>query len=414
MVEIGLVGKPNVGKSTMFVAMTLHTVPIAPYPFTTIEPNRGVGFVRAKCPHPERGGACDPRNSQCVGGTRLIPVTLIDVAGLVPGAHEGRGLGNKFLDDLRQADGLIQVVDASGSTDAEGNPCEPGAFDPLKEVEFLLEEIAWWIAGILERDRREGSRGAQASEASRAPSPAWEREIKRIQIESKKVERFVAERLAGLGVKESMVHAAMKEPGLPADPVKWSKPDLVEFARRVRAASKPIKVAANKADLAGDDMKKKLAAEGAALCSAEFERALRLAAQKGLVDYVPGASAFTIPKPETLNDAQRAALAKIEEYVEKSSGTGVQTVLEAVAFETLHLIPVYPVEDETHWTDKQGAVLPDAHLVPKGTTARELAFKVHSDLGDNFIRAIDARTRRALAADHALAAGDVVKIVAKV
>lgn len=394
MVEIGLVGKPNVGKSTMFVAMTLHTVPIAPYPFTTIEPNRGVGFVRAKCPHPEKGAACAPRNSQCVGGTRLIPITLIDVAGLVPGAHEGRGLGNKFLDDLRQADGLIQVVDASGATDAEGNPCEPGEYDPMKEIEFLREEIAWWIAGILERN--------------------WEREVKRLQIESKKVERFIAERLAGLGIKESMVHAAMKEPGLPADPAKWSKGSIVEFSRRLRAASKPIKVAANKGDVAGDEMKKRLVDGGGVLCSAEYERALRLAAQKGLVDYVPGAGAFKVLKPEALNDAQRGALAKIQEYMAAAGGTGVQAVLEAVAFDTLHLIPVYPVEDETRWTDKQGAILPDALLVPKGSTARDLAFRVHTDLGNNFIRAIDARTKRALGADHALAAGDVVKIVAKV
>ncbi|HLF05658.1 MAG TPA: redox-regulated ATPase YchF [Thermoplasmata archaeon] len=394
MVEIGLVGKPNVGKSTMFVAMTLHTVPIAPYPFTTIEPNKGVGFVRAKCPHPEKGAACAPRNSQCVGGTRLIPITLIDVAGLVPGAHEGRGMGNKFLDDLRQADALIQVVDASGATDAEGNPCEPGAYDPLQEIEFLEDEIARWIAAILDRN--------------------WEREVKRLHLESKKIDRFIAERLAGLGVKEPMVHAAMRAAGLSTDASTWSKEDIVKFARSVREASKPIKIAANKADLAGEEMKKRLVEEGGALCAAEYERALRLAAQKGLVDYVPGASSFKVSKPESLNDAQRGALKKIDEYFSRAGGTGVQQVLESVAYDTLDLIPVYPVEDETHWTDKQGALLPDAHLVPKGTTARDLAFRVHTDLGQNFIRALDARTKRALGADHALAAGDVVKIVAKV
>ncbi|RLF47649.1 MAG: redox-regulated ATPase YchF, partial [Thermoplasmata archaeon] len=121
--EIGLVGKPNVGKSTFFSALTMASAEIASYPFTTIEPNRGMAYVRAKCPHTEFGVECNPVNSKCVGGTRFIPVEVIDVAGLVPKAHEGRGLGNKFLDDLRQASALIHIVDASGSTDAEGRLC---------------------------------------------------------------------------------------------------------------------------------------------------------------------------------------------------------------------------------------------------------------------------------------------------
>jgi ribosome-binding ATPase YchF (GTP1/OBG family) len=81
-------------------------------------------------------------------------------------------------------------------------------------------------------------------------------------------------------------------------------------------------------------------------------------------------------------------------------------------FERLKLIPVYPVEDETKWTDKDGNVLPHAHLVPEGATARDLAFKVHTDLGQHFIRGIDAKSRRVVGADHKLVAGDVIKIVA--
>ncbi|MCI4346985.1 MAG: 50S ribosome-binding GTPase, partial [Thermoplasmata archaeon] len=111
--EIGVVGKPNVGKSTTFNALTLLDVPMAPYPFTTIKPNRGVGAVRAPCPHGEKGTPCTPGNARCTEGIRWVPVQLIDVPGLVPGAHEGKGLGHKFLDELRAADGLLQVIDAS-------------------------------------------------------------------------------------------------------------------------------------------------------------------------------------------------------------------------------------------------------------------------------------------------------------
>ena len=114
--RIGLVGKPNVGKSTTFAALTESAVEIANYPFTTIDPNVGVTFLPAEenCPcktlrekreadgrldpvssDDERAGSlCEPRTGTCIGHCRTVPVTLVDVAGLVPGAHEGKGRGN--------------------------------------------------------------------------------------------------------------------------------------------------------------------------------------------------------------------------------------------------------------------------------------------------------------------------------
>ncbi|MCJ2511868.1 MAG: 50S ribosome-binding GTPase, partial [Candidatus Thermoplasmatota archaeon] len=142
--EVGIVGKPNVGKSTFFSAATLAPAEIADYPFTTIEANRGVTYVRAKCPHEELGIECNPNNAPCENGTRLVPVEMLDVAGLVPDAHKGRGLGNKFLDDLRQAKALIHIVDASGGTDHEGNIVQVGSHDPLTDVQFLYTEISQW------------------------------------------------------------------------------------------------------------------------------------------------------------------------------------------------------------------------------------------------------------------------------
>jgi ribosome-binding ATPase YchF (GTP1/OBG family) len=147
---VGVVGKPNTGKSTFFAAATLIDVPIAPYPFTTIQPNKGVTYVREKCPHVELNlPHCDPNNSRCEGGTRLIPMNLLDVAGLVPDAHLGKGMGNQFMDDLRTADCLIQIVDASGKTDADGRQAD--FYDPGNEIKFLEDEIAWWLAGIIKR-----------------------------------------------------------------------------------------------------------------------------------------------------------------------------------------------------------------------------------------------------------------------
>ena len=80
-------------------------------------------------------------------GKRSVPIELLDVAGLVPGAHEGKGLGNKFLDDLRHADALVHVVDVSGTTDAEGKATR--GYDPSQDIVWLRSEIVRWIEGNL-------------------------------------------------------------------------------------------------------------------------------------------------------------------------------------------------------------------------------------------------------------------------
>ena len=147
--QIGIVGKPNVGKSTFFAAATMAPAEIANYPFTTIHANKGIAYVRTPCPCKVLGVKCNPNNSACSDGVRSVPIELLDVAGLVPDAWQGKGLGNQFLDDLRQADALINVIDVSGSTDLEGNPGNPGDHDPREDIEFLRKEIDLWIREIL-------------------------------------------------------------------------------------------------------------------------------------------------------------------------------------------------------------------------------------------------------------------------
>ena len=394
--EIGVVGKPNVGKSTFFTALTTADAQIANYPFTTIEPNRGVGYVRSRCPHLDLGKECNPRNSLCKAGTRYIPVEIIDVAGLVPGAHEGRGLGNKFLDDLRQASALIHIIDASGSTDAEGNPVAKGSHDPIDDIRFLEDEMDHWIASIL--------------------SSNWRRISKTAEMVGKKPETMLFEKLTGLGISESQIHSAISSLDLPERPSTWTEDHILEVARAIRKESKPMIIAANKADMAPEENLERLRnLEGYIVIptSAEYELALKRASKAGLIDYEPGSSEFRVLKPDSLNSAQKKALDKIAEFLESFGSTGVQKVLEEAVFKLLNLIVVYPVEDETHWTDHNGNVLPDAYLMPRGSTARDLAYKVHTDLGEGFIRAIDARTGRVIGHDHELKDGDVIKIVAR-
>ncbi|MCW4035999.1 MAG: 50S ribosome-binding GTPase, partial [Candidatus Bathyarchaeota archaeon] len=149
---VGLVGKANVGKSTFFGAATMKAVEIAGFPFTTIEANRGVAYLRTPCVCKELGVQDDPVNSACVDGVRLVPVDVIDCPGLIRGAHRGKGLGNQFLDEVRRADALIVVADAAGATDDNGQPVSPGSHDPVEDVRMFEEEFDLWLLSLVRKD----------------------------------------------------------------------------------------------------------------------------------------------------------------------------------------------------------------------------------------------------------------------
>jgi hypothetical protein len=384
MIEIGIAGKPNAGKSTFFKAATMVDVEIANYPFTTIEPNVGVAHVRTECVCRELGVVC----RECVDGRRYIAVKLIDVAGLVPEAHKGRGLGNEFLDNLRQSEGIIHVVDASGSTDAEGNEIGISERDPVEDVRFLYEELDMWIFNILKRN--------------------WDRIVRRVSMEKIPPSRLIAEQLGGLGFTEVHVKESLREIG---DFTKFSDAELLQFARELRKRRMKMIIAANKIDKAPSELVERLKKldEIVIPTSAEIELTLRTASKNGYITYYPGDTDFKIVKE--LNEKQRKALELIRNIIKENGGTGVQEAINKVVFDLLEYIVVYPVEDENKYTDSKGNVLPDAMLVKKGTTAKELAFLIHTDIGKNFIHAIDARRKMRISDDYELKNNDVIKIV---
>ena len=425
--RIGLVGKPNVGKSTTFSAMTQTPVDIANYPFTTIEPNVGVAWLPlpSTCPcselrkrkeetgrldsstegDPREGSICEPNSGSCTGHRRLVPVTLVDVAGLVPGAHEGKGRGNQFLSDLARCDALIQVVDVSGSTDLEGNPVGTGGSEPIEEHRFLVEEIEAWIAGIL--------RGG------------WGRAARRVQAEGEKaLSEYILTQLTGIGATETHINTSLaavrtRHPGSESAS-QWGDSELMTISSEIRKALFPISIAANKADLAPseawNELAKEIGQEGGVLVptSAEAELALSRASAAGMIERRPGDSRFEItPKgEESMNVQQRNALQSISESLTWEGG-GLFGLLSEVVFGTLSRKVAYPVQDESHWVDGDGNILPDAILVPEGTTSKGLAYEVHSDLGDGFIRAVDARKSMVIGADYEVQDGDVISIYAK-
>jgi len=393
---IGVVGKPNTGKSTFFSAATLAPAEIANYPFTTIKPNRGVGYVRTPCVHEEFQVQDNPSNSLCRDGIRLIPVELIDVAGLVPGAWQGRGLGNQFLDEIRKADALVHIVDASGGTDCEGRLCKPGEHDPLEDVQFLEREITMWMASILKKD--------------------WPKLARTAEAESKDLYTMLEERLSGLAIKRSHIYDATKKTGLNAEkPTTWSDEDFLKFVDTVRRVSKPMLIIANKIDLptAETNLERLKQLNYTVIsCCAEAELALRRAAEKQLIDYKPGDCNFKITQPEKLSQNQVKALETIREKILiKNGSTGVQDAINTAYFKLLNMITVYPVEDLEHLADHHGRVLPDAYLVPYGTTAHQFAYLIHTELGESFIYAVDARERKRIGEDAILKDRDVISIV---
>jgi len=392
---VGVVGKPNVGKSTFFSAATLISVPIANYPFTTIKPNRGMGYVRTPCVCREFDVQDEPVNSACVGGTRLVPVELVDCAGLVPGAWQGRGLGNRFLDEISRADALVQIVDAAGATDTDGRMRAPGTHDPSEDVKFLENEIVMWILQIVRKDwvsmarKSEGTKDGLVCELERS--------------------------LSGLAIKGNHVVKAIESTQLdPAKATSWKDEDLVRLLANLRKIAKPMLIAANKIDLpTASDNIERLRKLGHIVvpCCAEAELGLRRASEKRLIDYTPGDSNFSVARPDEVTTEQKEALEKIRQRILVPFGsTGVQDAINLAFFNLLRMVAVYPVEDVEKLSDHSGKVLPDVYLTPYGTTAKQFAYSIHSDLGESFIYAIEARSRMRVGEDYVLKDRDVISI----
>ncbi|MEM0131314.1 MAG: redox-regulated ATPase YchF [Saccharolobus sp.] len=394
MISIGVIGKTNVGKSTFFSAATLRDVEIANRPFVTIKPNEGIGYVKVKCIHTEFNVKCNPKNSICIDDYRFIPIKLIDVPGLIPGAHEGRGLGNKFLDDLRQANALIHVIDASGSTNEEGVPVEPGSRNPEEDIKFIENELDEWFYSIVSKD--------------------WSKFARTADLSGKDIVEALLNKLSGISVNRYHIIEALKITKLEnLKLMQWSEEDLRLFAKSLRLISKPMIIAANKSDLREARNNIKLLREKykwVIPTSAISEISLRKASKSGIINYIPGDSNFTILKP--LNEKQKEALEYIKNNVLKVYGsTGIQDAINTAVFEALNMIVVYPVEDERKLSDKNGNVLPDALLLKRGSTPRDLAFAIHSELAKGFLYAIDVKKKIRIGDDYLLQPNDVIKIV---
>ncbi len=380
---VGLVGKPSAGKSTFFASSTMATVEINSRPFTTIKPNIGTAYVRVKDLGEELGVKSNPRTGFVEKGIRFVPIKLVDVAGLIPGAHEGKGLGNQFLNDLSYAYALIHVVDISGSTNEQGEFVGYGEHDVEKDILFLEEELNKWYLSIMERNFDKMIR------------------LSRGKRESKEI---LMEIFSAFRVDENLGEETIKKFG---EIEEWK--DKEEVAKFLREKTKPILIAANKIDLPhGEENFKELSKKYEMIpTSAESELALRRAKKAGLIDYTPGDEDFEI-KGE-LREEQKKALERIRGIMKKWKGTGVQQSLDYAVFNLLEYKAVYPAGAKLK--DKDGNVLPDCFLLEKNSTVYDFAMKIHSDIAKNLLYAIDIRTKKRLGKDYVLKHLDGVELV---
>ena len=373
---IGLVGKPSSGKSTTLNALTDANAKVGAFPFTTIDPNKATGYLEVPCAclRVSKQDQCKPNYGYCRDGTRGVPVTLLDVAGLVPNAHLGRGLGNKFLSDLTEADCLIHIVDVSGTTDAEGKATR--GYDPLQDIEWLQDEIFRWVLGNL--------------------TEKWPSVVRRHNATKSTTLETLRQQLGGYYATKQLIAKALDRlPGLP--PLgEWDDATLQKVVRLFVAVKFPTVLALNKMDHADADKNvSKIMLRHpdlvAVLTSSLTEVFLRKLHAQNFIRYEPGTE--FVDTAEDLPDAGLRPLdeklaARIESIRDlvlfRFGSTGVTQLLQAAA-RLLDLVPVFPVRN-IHTFGSGLGVFPDCVLVKRGTQVGVVARRI---MGDVTIAAIE-------------------------
>jgi len=393
-----MIGKTNAGKTTFFNAVTMLNAEISNYPFTTKTPTYGVGYLKTACVCRELGVKDTPKNSTCIDGWRFIPVEVIDLPGLIKGASDGAGLGIQFISIAAQADVLLHVVDASGSIDSNGKICEPGLGSPLADYYDIEEEIIkWYTKNLVEN----------AEKVSRL-----------IDAKSMPLGKALFEILSGIKVTEKNIADALSRTKLSGVEFhEWEDEDFRAFASEIRYLSKPTIIVANKMDMPVSERNFKGLQDtfGEAFVvpvSADVELVLRRAEKLGLISYIPGEEIFKIKDASMLSAKQKWALDYVRgRMLDKWLRTGVDLAMSAAIFKLMRMNVIYPVEDAKKYSDSKGNVLPDAYMLPHGSTPLDLAKAVHTHLADGFLYAIDATSGFRLPNDYTLRDRDVISIV---
>ncbi|KAE9974864.1 hypothetical protein BLS_007171 [Venturia inaequalis] len=391
---IGLVGKPSSGKSTTLNSLTDATSKVGNYPFTTLTPNRAIGYLHLDCACSRFNlqAQCRPNYGSCHDGERSVPIELLDVAGLVPGAHEGKGLGNRFLDDLRHADGLIHVVDVSGSTDAEGKATR--GYDPSQDIVWLRSEIVSWIKGNL-MEKWGGIKRRHVA-VKNTPVQTLQNQFSGYGSTSKTVARC----LDKLAIKEPLEH--------------WSDETIDRVVNAFTDEKFPTVIALNKIDHADADkniakISKMQPPSSLVLTSAISETFLRRLASQNYIKYIPGSDSVSTredlieegdPTGGDLKEMDEKLRTRVENCKDmvlyRFGSTGVVEVLRR-AGEMLGLVGIFPVKNIHSFgaggvvkggEEREQKVFRDCVLVKKGTTVGEVGRKIMGDVPIAFVETV--------------------------
>ena len=396
-IRLGLIGKTNTGKTTFFNSATMSSEEISSYPFTTKSPMTGTAHAITLCVHPEFQVTDNPNNSKCVDGWRYTPIELIDLPGLIKDAWKGKGLGNQFLSIAAQSDALLHVVDASGGVDSSGKITETGMGDPISDFADIEEELIMWFHKILEGNREK---------------------ISKLVRSGADIKNAISELYRGIGITKTHVREALFNTDLlDKDFDNFNTVDSKKFVAQLRKISKPTLIVANKIDVSGADknfdrLRERYNDSIVIPVSGDSEYSLRRAEQKGLIKYSPGSEQFEILKNDELNQKQIDALDFIKKGIMgEYMRTGVQFAINMAVFKLLKMNSVYPVANEKTLSDKKGRILPDLILLKDGSTIRDLAKEIHTDLTKGLLYGKDLRYNLRLPVDYQLRDRDVVSLI---
>ncbi|MCL4350477.1 MAG: 50S ribosome-binding GTPase [Candidatus Thermoplasmatota archaeon] len=380
-ITVGIAGKPNAGKSTLFSAMTGTTVAIGDYQFTTTETTRGVSYIVTKCPHLELKHECSPKHGKCFSGRRYVPVDVLDIPGLIEGSGQGKGMGNQFMDSIRGASAMINLINPFNQ-EKERIPVD----QLTNEAQEVENEIIIWFASRL---------GSE-----------WEKFCRKVSHMNGPLEEKLIQKVGFFGIGQPEIRKILNSGNFPELLNSWGNDEMTEFSRTAMTVIRPMERVVNKGDLIHDTSE--LINSGLRVISADYELSIQRAYSLGLIIDMDSIE----PTPKA-NEKQSLALEKIRNEYRAGKLVRIQDVLTDLVKNRMENIVVYPVYDDGKWCDKDGNILPDAFIMKKGETALDLAFAVHTDIGNGFIRAVDGRTRMILGKTHELKDSDVIRVVSR-